>query len=328
VVAVFDRQERSDRSDTGADAAAVADALSSASSSRRGHKRIIESMDDFELAGRFLIVLGSVAIAILIGVVLREKRAQKIEAARKKRAAAAAAEMDKRFKDSIAKRVQKEQEKGDFFREELLAEEEAAAATPLKKSSWPWACMSSPKQNRMKQNKAMWTAVMKGDVKKLEEAIDAGADVNWHHPKVFQMTSLHIAAADNQVGAVKALIAYGADVNARNKRRHTPLMSASIQGHVAIVGVLIDEGADLKLTDKFAGNSAIEWARIKNKLEVVNLLNAKLRHAEAEAEFQALPDPAGEVRNHLKSPKKEGSSSPTKSPKKAPGSPRSPASRN
>jgi len=62
-------------------------------------------------------------------------------------------------------------------------------------------------------------------------------------------SSIHEAAFDGNIEAVKQHIAGGTDVNARNKYERTPLIQAAYRGHKAIVELLIAKGADVNAKD-------------------------------------------------------------------------------
>lgn len=58
-------------------------------------------------------------------------------------------------------------------------------------------------------------------------------------------TPLHYLAVENQLDAVRLLIARGASVNTVNECRSTPLSDAASLGYEEMVGLLLDHGADL-----------------------------------------------------------------------------------
>jgi ankyrin repeat protein len=57
--------------------------------------------------------------------------------------------------------------------------------------------------------------------------------------------SLIVSAKDNDLQAVKGLIAGGADVNAVDQRGHNALLWAACEGHVECATALIDAKADV-----------------------------------------------------------------------------------
>ena len=61
--------------------------------------------------------------------------------------------------------------------------------------------------------------------------------------------SIHEAAFDGNIKAVKQHLAAGTDVNAKNKYERTPLIQAALRGHKEIVELLIEKGADVNSKD-------------------------------------------------------------------------------
>jgi ankyrin repeat protein len=51
---------------------------------------------------------------------------------------------------------------------------------------------------------------------------------------------------EEKLSDVQQLIAYGANINAVTGAGRTPLMSATVYGHINIVRFLIENGADIK----------------------------------------------------------------------------------
>lgn len=67
------------------------------------------------------------------------------------------------------------------------------------------------------------------------------------------------AVIDGDADVVRALLAHGARVDARDRYGQTALMLAAHRGHEAVIGVLVDAGADLNVTAKY-GLSALMLA--------------------------------------------------------------------
>ena len=83
------------------------------------------------------------------------------------------------------------------------------------------------------------------------------------------------AARTGNIEAVKALLAKGIDVNAKNQYGATALLFAASKGHVEIAKVLIEHGADVNVKDSFYGEAPISWAAQWNHIELVKLLLEK-----------------------------------------------------
>lgn len=117
-------------------------------------------------------------------------------------------------------------------------------------------------------------AVKAGDAGKVGAALQAGAN-----PGVVGeggMTALMMAAADGQLEVVKALVASGADIHAKDDRGFTALMCACYnpeldRGFPAVVKALIDAGADIE-TQIFYGVRPLMLAAGGGEAGVVEVL--------------------------------------------------------
>jgi Ankyrin repeats (3 copies) len=79
------------------------------------------------------------------------------------------------------------------------------------------------------------------------------------------------AAQRGNLGRIERLLADGANVNARGKYGHTPLVNASYSGHADAVRLLLDAGATPSLrTDD--GGTPLYWAASEGHADVVKLL--------------------------------------------------------
>jgi WD40 repeat protein/ankyrin repeat protein/serine/threonine protein kinase len=84
-------------------------------------------------------------------------------------------------------------------------------------------------------------------------------------------SALRMASQEGNLDLVQALLAKGANVNARRKDGATALMMASEKGHLAVMQVLLDKGAEVNAkTDK--GVTALNLASFKGRLDVVQAL--------------------------------------------------------
>ncbi|HEV8248598.1 MAG TPA: ankyrin repeat domain-containing protein [Gaiellaceae bacterium] len=112
-----------------------------------------------------------------------------------------------------------------------------------------------------------------GDVDRLRELLDGGADPNEFASDGF--TPLTLAAFFNQPEAVRLLLDSGADVHqrARNEQIQVlPIHSAAADGgSVEIVRMLLDAGADVNATQP-GGFRAIDAARQEGNEELEQLL--------------------------------------------------------
>ena len=83
--------------------------------------------------------------------------------------------------------------------------------------------------------------------------------------------SLIRAVTDDDSGAVRALLAAGADVNKPTSGGQTPLILAIVFRRIKILSLLLEAGADPQLRDDL-GLSALDWAERKGFAEGVKLL--------------------------------------------------------
>ena len=86
--------------------------------------------------------------------------------------------------------------------------------------------------------------------------------------------SIHEAAANGNIEAVKQHIAAGTDVNVKNEFGWTPLYYAAWGGHKEIVELLIAKGADVNKDDDDE-STPLHYAALKGQKEIAELLIAK-----------------------------------------------------
>ncbi len=102
---------------------------------------------------------------------------------------------------------------------------------------------------------ALQKAVHKGDIKKVQELLDKGAEINeWNFG-----TALIFAASENRLEIAKLLIDKGADLNALGKNGWTALGCAAAEDYGDMVDLLIGKGADIDRAIEGMKTMA-EWA--------------------------------------------------------------------
>ena len=97
-----------------------------------------------------------------------------------------------------------------------------------------------------------------------------GADVNARGKDGF--TPLHFAAGSGDVAAIRALLAGGANVDARGKDRSTPLHGAVLSGDAAAIRALLAGGADVDARAKDESTPLHQAARFGEMASIRALL--------------------------------------------------------
>jgi dipeptidyl aminopeptidase/acylaminoacyl peptidase len=98
------------------------------------------------------------------------------------------------------------------------------------------------------------------------------------------------AAAAGDPAGIQALLARGADVNAKNPYGATALSFAADKGHLEVVKLLLQHGADVNAKDTFYKASPLYWAVSRSHLDIVKTL----LEAGATGAGQALNEAAAE----------------------------------
>jgi ankyrin repeat protein len=95
------------------------------------------------------------------------------------------------------------------------------------------------------------------------------------------MTPLHLAVEHNQLGIAALLLANGANVDARDQRRNTPLILAMFSyNHEEMVRLLLAKGADVNLANG-QGKTALAWAADRDQIDDAKILLANDADMEA-----------------------------------------------
>ncbi|MFQ5528602.1 MAG: ankyrin repeat domain-containing protein [Thermoanaerobaculia bacterium] len=109
----------------------------------------------------------------------------------------------------------------------------------------------------------LWKAAMSGGLELARQALDAGADVNALDTRTSQSgrRALNWAALNNRPAMIGLLVESGADVNLANKTGFTPLHHAAEAGSAEAARVLLELGADRKAENRFGHPPAVTAER-------------------------------------------------------------------
>jgi len=124
----------------------------------------------------------------------------------------------------------------------------------------------------------LFTAAENGDLHRVNALLAKGADVN---AKLNNGgTALMLASQNGHLEVVQALLAKGADVNAKSNIGWNALIMASQNGHLEVVQILLAKGADVN-AKRDDGGTALMAASANGHLDVVQALLAKGADANA-----------------------------------------------
>ncbi|MEU4776688.1 ankyrin repeat domain-containing protein [Micromonospora sp. NPDC023633] len=98
-------------------------------------------------------------------------------------------------------------------------------------------------------------AASAGDPTKVREALAAGADIEARDAR--RRTPLLLAAANDNVEAARVLVEAGADPDALDEQHDTPWLVTGVTGSVAMLEVLLPAGPDLTMVNRYGGISVI-----------------------------------------------------------------------
>ena len=110
-----------------------------------------------------------------------------------------------------------------------------------------------------------------GDDKEVEAMLQKSPDLINCSLDDEGMRALTIACRCGQLEIVQLLLKLNAFLNAKNDSGATALMYAAAGGFDKICKLILDAGADVRITDKDK-QSALEYAQLNNRTKLENLL--------------------------------------------------------
>lgn len=129
------------------------------------------------------------------------------------------------------------------------------------------------------------TAAREGNLKEVRRQLAWGVNANKRH--FFTRDTLLIeAAANGHLDVVKLLIENGADVNLKGEAWYGPLHAAAAKGHIEVVKILLENGADVNI---FHHNKPLHNAAMNGHIEVAEILLAHGADINAKGTDEASP---------------------------------------
>ena len=129
------------------------------------------------------------------------------------------------------------------------------------------------------------TAAREGNLKEVRRQLAWGVNANKRH--FFTRDTLLIEAADNgHMDVVKLLIENGADVNLKGEAWYGPLHAAAAKGHIEVVKILLENGADVNI---FHQNKPLHYTAMNGHIEVARILLAHGADINAKGTDEAAP---------------------------------------
>ncbi|MBQ4492033.1 MAG: ankyrin repeat domain-containing protein [Deltaproteobacteria bacterium] len=119
---------------------------------------------------------------------------------------------------------------------------------------------------------------LSGTAEQVRQALKDGANANAYskHDTAHDSTpalSLAARSFNGSTDKIAALLAAGADINAREERYGmTALMDAASGNRLEVATLLLSEGADVHVHDAFFGQTALFWAAGGGHVEMIKML--------------------------------------------------------
>ena len=123
---------------------------------------------------------------------------------------------------------------------------------------------------------SLGTAAKDNDIPLLAALVARGADINAKDARGY--SALMLAAYEGNAEACAWLLAHGADPNTRDNAGNSVLMGAAFKGHTALVRALLAAGADASALNH-SQLGAREIASMFGRAEIVKLLEEHTRAA-------------------------------------------------
>lgn len=132
-------------------------------------------------------------------------------------------------------------------------------------------------------------AAQTGDIGAIKALLDAGANVDARNDT--GETAVRLATMNNQTEAVRILLEAGANPNIQTIHGNTPLIWACSEGYIEIVRQLLKHDANPVISNS-QGYSPMSWAKEKRHTEIIDMLREKMGLPREEKPDYAPPQPS------------------------------------
>lgn len=117
--------------------------------------------------------------------------------------------------------------------------------------------------------KTLFDAVYNNDIKRLEQLIKQGVNINIQNQK--KQSPIMVATYNNNIKMVEMLFKNGADVNLQDDYKNTPFLYAGATGQLEILKIIYTKADAIKPLNRYGGNALIPACE-KGHVEVVEFL--------------------------------------------------------
>lgn len=118
-------------------------------------------------------------------------------------------------------------------------------------------------------NELLFTAAANGNCEQLRQLLANGANINARDKG--KRTPILVAAQHKQYAAIRLLAEQGADINAQDNKSFNPFIYGCIHNDISLVKLMVELGCDLTRLTRFGGNGLTPAAE-KGYEEIVRFL--------------------------------------------------------